>query len=274
MTTKADRQVDQDFNNKLRLELTFRPEIKSIFSRMMKSYSAVVARTGAVPDASFFRGEWKGALRKQYDRVQKMFSGTVREFQGKFLPNWSFKQEEDDDQDPVLFAFALQKWSDEHSVQSAEKITKTNQKNYTESLVMARQELNEAGEPFGNRDLALGAVAILRRKFGGRIEAITSFETQSSAESTKLIEAEITAGVEPSIIRPETAFPLVSAKKRWRTVGDNRVRDIHKEVNFQERLITRPFDVNGERLMHPGDTSLGASAGNVINCRCSAIYDI
>jgi len=242
MTTRADRQVDQDFNNKLRLELTFRPEIKSIFSRMMKNYSTTIARTGAVPSTLMFRGEWEGALRKHYNRVQKMFSGTVREFQGKFLPNWTLKQEEDDDQDPVLFAFALQKWSEEHSVQSADQITETNQKNYAESLVRARQDLNAEGEPFGNRDLALGAVAILRRKFGGRIGAITSFETQSSAESTKLIEAEVTAGVEPSIIRPETAFPLVSAKKRWRTVGDSRVRDIHKDVNFQERLITRPFE--------------------------------
>ena len=32
---------------------------------------------------------------------------------------------------------------------------------------------------------------------------------------------------------------------------------------------TEPFVVSGERMNYPGDTSFGASAGNVINCRCS-----
>ena len=32
----------------------------------------------------------------------------------------------------------------------------------------------------------------------------------------------------------------------------------------------QPFVVGGERLMHPGDGSFGASAGNIVNCRCTS----
>jgi hypothetical protein len=34
--------------------------------------------------------------------------------------------------------------------------------------------------------------------------------------------------------------------------------------------LAQPFSVSGQLLRFPGDTSLGATAGNVVNCRCSA----
>jgi hypothetical protein len=42
----------------------------------------------------------------------------------------------------------------------------------------------------------------------------------------------------------------------------------HKQV----RLIHEPFTVSGEQLMFPGDSSLGAGAGNLASCRCSLDY--
>ena len=60
--------------------------------------------------------------------------------------------------------------------------------------------------------------------------------------------------------------------KVWATVGDDFVRDEHKEANKQKQPLISPFIVGGELLMFPGDYSLGASAWNVCNCRCSAIY--
>jgi hypothetical protein len=50
------------------------------------------------------------------------------------------------------------------------------------------------------------------------------------------------------------------------------VRPEHAAADGQEQLAINPFLVGGEQLNRPGDTSLGASAGNVINCRCSADY--
>lgn len=67
---------------------------------------------------------------------------------------------------------------------------------------------------------------------------------------------------------------LKSGKKRktWHTVIDKRTRDWHAEVNSQTKRIEDPFEVNGELLQFPRDESLGASGGNIVNCRCSVSY--
>ena len=67
---------------------------------------------------------------------------------------------------------------------------------------------------------------------------------------------------------------LRSGKKRktWHTIIDKRTRDWHAEVNGQTKQITEPFEVNGELLQFPRDESLGASGGNIVNCRCSVTY--
>lgn len=59
----------------------------------------------------------------------------------------------------------------------------------------------------------------------------------------------------------------------WLSTPDNRTRDIHRNVNGQTKPLNEPFEVAGEKLMFPGDTTLGASASNVIQCRCTEIYN-
>lgn len=67
---------------------------------------------------------------------------------------------------------------------------------------------------------------------------------------------------------------LRSGKKRktWHTIMDKRTRDWHAEVNGQTKPITEPFEVSGELMQYPRDESLGASGGNIVNCRCSVSY--
>ena len=60
--------------------------------------------------------------------------------------------------------------------------------------------------------------------------------------------------------------------KIWHTMLDNRVRESHAEMEGLEIPISEPFDVNGSRMMFPKDTSLGASADEVVGCRCSLSY--
>lgn len=59
--------------------------------------------------------------------------------------------------------------------------------------------------------------------------------------------------------------------KKWLTSGNSNVRATHAEANGQVVAIDEAFEVGGEQLMHPGDSSLGASAGNVINCHCVSV---
>lgn len=60
--------------------------------------------------------------------------------------------------------------------------------------------------------------------------------------------------------------------KRWNTIMDGRERDDHHEVNGTITMIDEPFIVGDSYLMFPGDTSLGASLEQLINCRCKVEY--
>ena len=54
--------------------------------------------------------------------------------------------------------------------------------------------------------------------------------------------------------------------KRWVATADERTRPDHAAADGQEVPNDEPFEVGGELMMYPGDISLGASAGNVVNC--------
>lgn len=81
----------------------------------------------------------------------------------------------------------------------------------------------------------------------------------------------LTQGGKVSSMRRRAA-ELGADEKSWVTMGDGKVRDSHAEANGQKRKIDEPFTVGGYSLMHPGDTSMGASLSEVINCRCVTRY--
>lgn len=97
-----------------------------------------------------------------------------------------------------------------------------------------------------------------------RGEAIARTETAESfhrARRDGLIQA-----VDEGIVRPE------NIEREWVTAGDERVRNMHVALNGQRVTgIDTPFvdPVTGDRLLHPLDRSLGASAANLVMCRCS-----
>ena len=62
--------------------------------------------------------------------------------------------------------------------------------------------------------------------------------------------------------------------KEWVATNEpGRTRPEHQELaeHPQQVPIDEPFIVGGEKLMYPGDVSLGASPWNTINCRCTMI---
>ena len=61
----------------------------------------------------------------------------------------------------------------------------------------------------------------------------------------------------------------------WRTTGRINVRGTHQQMNGKSVPFGTPFEVprkdgGVDRMMYPGDSSLGASAANVVNCHCMA----
>ena len=64
--------------------------------------------------------------------------------------------------------------------------------------------------------------------------------------------------------------------RKWSSAKDARTRHDHLAMDGQTiRGLSAPFTApDGSMLAYPGDTSLGASARETIQCRCQAQYQI
>lgn len=60
--------------------------------------------------------------------------------------------------------------------------------------------------------------------------------------------------------------------KRWKSIIDDVTRKDHIEVNGKYIPIGQAFHVGDSWMLFPKDTSLGASANQIVNCRCAVIY--
>jgi hypothetical protein len=93
-------------------------------------------------------------------------------------------------------------------------------------------------------------------------------EVIARTESITALRAGRQEGIEQAI--EQGAIRADSVKKRWDATGDSRTRPDHvamdgKEVDGADGVFTLP---DGSRMLYPGDTSLGASAKQTIQCRC------
>lgn len=63
----------------------------------------------------------------------------------------------------------------------------------------------------------------------------------------------------------------IQTRRRWVATKDMRTRHPHAMADGQVAAVNEPFTVGGEKLMFPGDASLGASGWNLYNCRCGCV---
>ena len=64
----------------------------------------------------------------------------------------------------------------------------------------------------------------------------------------------------------------IKVRKEWLATLDGRTRHSHAMLDGQTADIGKPFKVDGEEIMFPGDTS--APGYLVYNCRCSLVADV
>lgn len=57
-------------------------------------------------------------------------------------------------------------------------------------------------------------------------------------------------------------------RKKWIAFLDKKARDSHIAANGQIKRLDEPFCIGDSLLMFPQDSSMGASAKEIVNCRC------
>jgi hypothetical protein len=265
------RSTAVDLAKKLLLEKKLDKEMRAFFSRISKAASSEYRATGNIINASDFQLELKELLAKHYRRVFREFSGSADDI-AKSL----FARELKQDASQEVINSNRDEYIEQHSSEQSQIITETNQREIDAAFAAAsvaalasvqqRIEAGEAGATVDNSEVARQAQASVKSRGDGRSSGIALTETQAPAEKSKEIEA---AALATALF---LAGEPVNIKKVWVTVGDSRVRASHVQADGQVQNSGDPFIVQGQRLMQPGDTSLGATADNIINCRCSAQY--
>jgi uncharacterized protein with gpF-like domain len=263
-----------DLVKKIRLESRFRREVNRFFNKVLSYFSESVLSNVPFSIPERFDDELKELLLSQYNRVESDFGNEVR----KTLPNEI--QSTNEENEIINESFASFNFN--RSTNIANEINQTTQDQAQEALLIAKTfdtEVQEEvdGQIFNKKNLLVGfelalvAKNILQRKILDRIPTIVTTETEISAETAKLTEIEVLTTQTSSIL---AGTPIKSqVNKTWVSQGDSRVRETHLEADGQTVPSNEPFIVGDSRLMVPGDTSLGASLDEIINCRCAAQYD-
>jgi hypothetical protein len=101
----------------------------------------------------------------------------------------------------------------------------------------------------------------LRGQVIGRTEAMTALQRGSFDAYRQAIEA--------------GKVDAAAVTKIWRSARDLRVRHSHIVLDGESAGFLTPFtSPSGAQMMHPMDTSLGAGAEEIINCRCWCEYRV
>jgi len=94
-------------------------------------------------------------------------------------------------------------------------------------------------------------------------------ETIARTETLKALNAGRQEALDQLIENPNNDVRAEDVVRAWDSTGDARTRETHAAADLQDPVPQgQPFIVGGYSLMYPGDTSLGAPAEEVINCRC------
>src|SRR5260221_2126487 len=103
-----------------------------------------------------------------------------------------------------------------------------------------------------------------------RVDDLYAFQTEERIQ--KIVSTEVVAASNYGSHEAALASDL-SLNKVWLSTNDGHTRPDHREADGQTVGMDEPFEVGGEQLMYPGDISLGASAKEIVYCRCTQYYE-
>lgn len=125
-----------------------------------------------------------------------------------------------------------------------------------------------AGKPVSRVTVDAAVARYADRLLQTRGQAIARTETLTAIHSAK--HEAFAQGL------AKTNYPPEAVTRTWRSASDTKVRHTHAAMDGQQvvGLETAFISPSGQMLRFPGDTSLGAGAEEVINCRCDDDFEI
>ena len=277
------RQMRRHANNERRLKMSLEqdliPRLQKLFDKFMRDFRIQFKKTATVLNAHSISSELNKLLAIAYKRTAAAFTENFTIFNSKLsahlqeLKQGRSPEDEETDADnnrkieAAILAFILATVP----VQTRFILNTTNEQ-LACTIRKTVDEANQAGEAVNVSQIADRAFTSYSETLSSRIGLIATFETQNSAEEAKSqVAQQLNISAAGTTARIPVIPPAV-ATKVWVAVLDNKTRTAHALADGQQRNADEPFNVMNQQLMRPGDTSLGATPANVMECRCSAIY--
>lgn len=258
---RAWKTIDSKRNQWIRKNIR---EIKAEFNRERIAIKKALAQSdgqGTVPIAINQvlierRPIWKEFLESLYQQVGIDFARSTFENVQKMADH---VQEFKTDQNETFFNLVQGYFEESGGVKLVKRITETTRDQLAVTLIEGLS-VGESIFKLSQRvdTLYLDNIIENRSKTIARTETIraSNFGAQKGAEQL-----------------------TIPTKKRWLTTRDDRTRSLDRGDKFDHLVVDGqtvdteiPFNVQGEKLMFPSDTRLGATAANTINCRCTQIF--
>lgn len=262
-------QNARDLALKMKLEIQLDKSMRKFFKTIAKDMRTHFKATRQVIDPRKYDLELGAILRGHYRKTAKAFEDRLRTNLIKTVGLRLRETKALDDKIKSAVNDHLYKRSNEQT----SIISQTNAEEFDNAFQEARSDAFANNSSLSDDEVADEASDIFERRGLGRSKTIGQTETQYAAEATKSIEAYILLS-EEDVIADGVVLKPENVTKTWSAILDNHTREAHIEADDQTVDEEEPFIVDGEKLMFPGDTSMGASLENVINCRCNTVRAI
>lgn len=281
---KINKQVERDLKEKVKLERRMVKDLNKLFNGISRDLFMFVEDTGTSQSSSLYSDDLRAIHNSQVRRVTNSFGTNITDF---------LEDKQNSKREPIIRDLnkisknmgtstpkLIQEIRGNTRIQSREintskinddifLISETIQKDLDDAILKAIND-NPDGSP---KKIAKAASKNFKKRSKSRADTIAASFTQSSAERSKQIERENFFNVRNGFHSMEIGLPKIDEESTWITIGDSVVRISHLEAD-NTKSKGGIFTVGGEKLKFPGDRSLGASASNTINCRCSAVTTI
>lgn len=239
----------------IRLEVVkiFKEESRRAIKAIEEAVTPASAIEGVEAEIDDNRGQWKEFFDRTYLSVGSVFAlDVVRSLKGRIAP----ERKADFEADPFNIIDPL--ILDHIRSVSGAKIVGIGKE--TKRRVRAALEAGiEEGEGF--------------REIAKRIDKLY-LDKIIPNRSMVIARTEVIQASNQGALAGAKATGIPDLKKVWLTTRDILTRTNHEAIDGESIGIDAVFILgDGSRLNFPADSSLGAAAGEVINCRCSHFFE-
>lgn len=229
-----------------RLELKLRLDQARARNGMIRGAAKAYEIAGQPPAHVFIahRIRVRGVIEDHYRRTIPVFAGMAL----KQIKSRRIKQKTAQ----TIYESLVAEWISREALRKATMIADTDRDDVLNAIT-------------GGLNEGLGVEEIARNI--RRVSQLTPYRAATVARTET--HAAATFGSIESVREAERELDI-KMNKEWLATKDDRTRPEHLAADGQQVGMDEKFTVGGEMMDRPGDT--GASAGNVVACRCAIVY--